>query len=65
MLRATAQTESFGGVTLAKNAPLYFPSTGVHQPDGLFDGTVGVALLGKFRVTLDFFDHKMWSANWL
>jgi hypothetical protein len=60
MLRAAAKSESFGELTLAKDAPLYFPTPGVHQPDGLFDGTVGVALLKKFRVTLDFFDHKMW-----
>jgi hypothetical protein len=60
MLRAAAASQNFGSATLAKDAPLYFPQPGVHQPDGLFDGTVGVALLRKSRVTLDFFDHKMW-----
>jgi hypothetical protein len=60
MLRAAAASEDFGSLALAKDAPLYFAQPGVHQPDGLFDGTVGAALLAKSRVTLDFFDHKMW-----
>jgi hypothetical protein len=60
MLRASAASQNFGTLTLAKDGPLYFALPGVHQPDGLFDGTVGAALLAKSRVTLDFFDHKIW-----
>jgi hypothetical protein len=60
MLQATATTQSFGKQVLLSNGPLYFPLPGVHQPDGLFDGTIGAAALGNSRLTLDLFDHQMW-----
>jgi hypothetical protein len=54
---ASADTESFRGTRLTGPAPkLYFPTAGVHEPDGLFDGTVGVALLRNSILTLDFHD---------
>jgi hypothetical protein len=56
-LKGTAKDISFSGDTLAKNAPLYFPTPGVHEPDALFDATVGIALMKDKIVTLDF--HAM------
>jgi hypothetical protein len=63
MRKAPARWIAFAGQTLARNAALYFPTPGVHQPDGLFDGTVGLALLGDKIVTLDFHDKTISIAN--
>ena len=57
MNEAPAQKESFHGVTLDGAAPLvYFPTADVHEPDGLFDATVGLDLLYNAILTLNFHD---------
>lgn len=57
MKEAPAESEGFRGVILSGPAPLvYFPSTDVHEPDGLFDATVGVELFYKAVLTLNFHD---------
>jgi hypothetical protein len=56
-LKGTAKEIGFSGDALAKAAPLYFPTPGVHEPDALFDATVGIALMKDKIVTLDF--HAM------
>lgn len=57
MKEAPAEKESFHEVTLSGPAPLvYFPTEDVHEPDGLFDATVGVELFYKAVLTLDFHD---------
>jgi hypothetical protein len=54
---AEAQSEGFNGVTLAKEgAKVYFPTEAVHEPDGLFDATVGLELFHDAVLTLDFHD---------
>ncbi len=61
MNEATAETIAFGAYVLApRPAIVYFPGTGrnpVHEPDGLFEATVGNALFAHSVVTLDF--HAM------
>jgi hypothetical protein len=47
---------SFAGKPVAPKPPLYFPTPGVHEPDALFDGTVGLALMKRDVVTFDFYD---------
>jgi hypothetical protein len=57
MKEALAEKEGFRGLTLSGSAPLvYFPTLDVHEPDGLFDATVGLELFYKAAVTLDFHD---------
>jgi hypothetical protein len=51
---SSAASESFGNENLVTNAPIYFAGPKVHLPDGLFDATVGIALLNKRTVTFDF-----------
>lgn len=52
---APAQDESFHGLSLASSHPVvYFPTPGVHEPDALFDATVGIALFRDTILTLDF-----------
>ena len=63
MLKATAATESFGSRPLAENAPLYFATTAVHLPDGMFDGTVGHALFAGSVLTLNLHDMKVWMSR--
>jgi hypothetical protein len=54
---AEAQSEGFNGVMLAKEgAKVYFPTDAVHEPDGLFDATVGLELFRDAVLTLDFHD---------
>ncbi len=54
---ADAQEEGFQGITLAKEgAKVYFPTEAVHEPDGLFDATVGLELFRDTILTLDFHD---------
>ena len=46
-----------GGVLASRPATVYFPAAGnnpVHQPDGLFEATVGNALFAHSVVTLEF-----------
>ena len=57
MKEALAEKESFRGLTLSGPAPLvYFPTPDVHEPDGLFDATVGIELFYKSSLTLNFHD---------
>lgn len=52
---ASAKSVSFQDAPLgAANPKLYFPTPEVHEPDGLFDATVGLALLRDAILTLDF-----------
>ena len=60
MITGKARVESFGGKDLMSNAPLYFATEHVHQPDGMFDGTVGQALFSGRSVTLDFHAKRFW-----
>ncbi|GAP66786.1 hypothetical protein MBSD_n2101 [Mizugakiibacter sediminis] len=54
MRAAHARSTGFAGVALdAEDATVYFPTPGVHQPDGLFEATVGNALFRHAVVTLD------------
>lgn len=60
MRRAQAQSESFHGTSLGDAAPsVYFPTPDVHEPDGLFDATVGTALLKESVLTLDFHNQTL------
>lgn len=57
MKEAPADKESFRGWTLSGPAPLvYFPTPDVHEPDGLFDATVGLDLFYNAVLTLNFHD---------
>ncbi|MGC1482274.1 MAG: hypothetical protein WA789_00640 [Candidatus Acidiferrum sp.] len=57
MKEALAEKEGFHGLTLSGPAPLvYFPTPEVHEPDGLFDATVGIDLFYKAVLTLNFHD---------
>ncbi len=52
-----AQGESFRGISLVKEgAKVYFATETVHEPDGLFDATVGLELFRDAVLTLDFHD---------
>jgi hypothetical protein len=54
---AGAQQEGFNGIILAQDgAKVYFPTETVHEPDGLFDATVGLELFRDAVLTLDFHD---------
>jgi hypothetical protein len=55
MKSAPAEKESFHGVTLGVSAPVvYFPTPDVHEPDGLFDATVGLGLFYGMVLNFDF-----------
>jgi hypothetical protein len=57
MKEAPADKEGFRSLTLSGPAPLvYFPTPEVHEPDGLFDATVGLELFYSAAVTLNFHD---------
>jgi hypothetical protein len=60
MIESKGREESFGTLNLLSDAPLYFPTPKVHQPDGRFDGTVGSALLAGHEVTFDFAANLFW-----
>ena len=54
---APATEEGFEGTPLIPSgAVVYFPTPGVHEPDALFDATVGLDLLRDTVLTLDFHD---------
>lgn len=63
MKKATIDSIGFGGRVLsARPATVYFPAAGknlVHQPDGLFEGTVGNALFAHSVVVLDLKSMKI------
>jgi hypothetical protein len=57
---ADASEEGFQDITLAKEgAKVYFPTEAVHEPDGLFDATVGLELFRNTVLTLDFHDMTL------
>ena len=57
MKLAPANKESFHDTTLGVSAPVvYFPTPDVHEPDGMFDATVGLGLFYGTVLTLDFHD---------
>jgi hypothetical protein len=60
MFAAVAGAETFEGRVLAKDAALYFAGPEVHLPDGMFDGTVGHALLEHSVVVMDFKGMRVW-----
>jgi Aspartyl protease len=60
MIKGKARAESFGDKELVANAPLYFATAKVHQPDGMFDGTVGQGLFTGRTVTFDFHTNRFW-----
>ena len=53
----TAQSESFHGIDVGRK--LYFPTPGVHEPDSLFDATVGLGVLSDTVLTLNFHDGTL------
>ena len=59
MKKNGAEAIAFEDQPLASKAAVYFPTPGVHQPDALFDGTVGVALMRGHVVTLNFHDNTL------
>jgi Aspartyl protease len=57
MKEAPSQKESFHGKALGvADTAVYFPTPDVHEPDGLFDATVGLQLFYGARLTLNFHD---------
>jgi hypothetical protein len=60
MFKSEARQIGFGSKTLETQVPLYFAGPKVHLPDGLFDGTVGAALLSPHKITFNFHDNKFW-----
>src|ERR1700685_1258862 len=57
MKEAPAEKEGFHELTLSGPAPLvYFPTPDVHEPDGLFDATVGLELFYRAAIMLNFHD---------
>lgn len=60
MIESEATTEGFGAKVLARRAPLFFATAEVHQPDGMFDGTVGHALFQGRVLTLDLHSNHAW-----
>ena len=60
MIVGRADREAFEPEAGRANAPIYFPTPGVHQPDGMFDGTVGAEIFQDRGVTLDFGTNRFW-----
>lgn len=57
MKEAVGSKEGFHAIALGPRIPLvYFPTPDVHEPDGLFDATVGLELFYNAILTLDFHD---------
>lgn len=60
MKEAVAQQETFRNAALGPSVPLvYFPTPEVHEPDGMFDATVGLELFYGAVLTLDFHDMSI------
>jgi hypothetical protein len=60
MKSAPANKESFHNTALGVSAPIvYFPTPDVHEPDGMFDATVGLGLFYGSVLTLDFRDKTI------
>jgi hypothetical protein len=60
MMTSVAASEAFEGRVLAKDATVYFAGPEVHLPDGMFDGTVGHALLEHSVVVMDLKGMRVW-----
>jgi hypothetical protein len=58
MKQARADSETFHNLAFT-DGTVYFPAPGVHEPDGLFDATVGLELLHDAILTLDFHDMNL------
>ena len=57
MKEAPSQKETFHGTVLGvTDTDIYFPTPDVHEPDGLFDATVGLELFYGSTLTLNFHD---------
>lgn len=52
-----ADSETFHGIDVGRK--LYFPTPGVHEPDSLFDATVGLGALDDTVLTLNFHDDTI------
>jgi hypothetical protein len=63
MIEGTALAESFGMKELKRDVAVYFATPKVHQPDGMFDGTVGHELFAGHVLSLDFHAHRFWMAE--
>jgi len=62
MIESQADAEAFGPHVLAQKAPVFFATPAVHQPDAMFDGTVGHALFQGIVLTLDLHSNHAWIA---
>ena len=60
MLEAGPEQEAFQGRMLNKDATVYFATPEVHVPDGMFDGTVGHALLEHSALVMDLKGMRVW-----
>lgn len=60
MFEAKVHREGFQRQTLATDTPIYFAGPKVHLPDGMFEATVGSALLAGQKVNFDFHDNHFW-----
>jgi hypothetical protein len=58
MKQAPADSEMFHNVYFGQGT-VYFPTPGVHEPDGLFEATVGLELFTNSVLTLDFHSMKL------
>lgn len=58
MKQADSESEKFHDISFG-TGKVYFPTQGVHEPDGLFEATVGLDLFRDFVLTLDFHDMKI------
>ena len=57
---AEAVSESFRGLELVQDAPLYFMTKDEDYTNMQFDGTAGLGLLERARVTFDFKGKHFW-----
>jgi hypothetical protein len=58
MIEGPVASQTFGSKDLVKSAHVYFTTPGVHEPDGMFDGTVGDELFRGHVLTLNFFQNQ-------
>lgn len=63
MREGKAHTEAFGSKVMVHNGALFFSTPQVREPDGLFDGTVGLGLLNGHVVNVDLHSQHFWIAN--
>ena len=58
MKQADSNSEKFHNLAFGPGK-VYFPTQGVHEPDGLFEATVGLELFRNSVLMLDFHDRKI------